>query len=97
MADIKIKVVSPGANERSIAFELTEKPTTNWKEHFGTFWRASVLSKKITHNFGNANNKLTFEGNIGEPQDLVDELKKVLDSTNQIENNFAEKIKNLKL
>jgi uncharacterized protein YcbX len=96
MTDIKIKVVSPGANERSIAFELTEKPTTNWKEHFGKFWGASLLSKKITHNFGNAN-KLTFDGNIGEPQDLVDELKKVLDSTNQVENNFADKIKNLKL
>jgi hypothetical protein len=98
MAEIKIKSVSPGANEEAITFELTERPNNNWIAHFEKAWSQSSLKQQhISHNFGNATNKLSFNGAIGEPQTLVDEVKKLMDSVNQVENSFAKKIKNLKL
>jgi hypothetical protein len=84
------------ASKSGITFVMSSVPDDDWKKCFNTHWAQSSLlvNSGLQHTLQGVN--LSIQGTIGNPQGILDELKRIAVECNKAEDDFQAKVDNLK-
>jgi hypothetical protein len=96
MPDITINSVIPTSTDEKLTFVFSAPPNADWQKEFMAGWQKNQTLANSGLNKAISNNTLILTGNCGNPQALLDELKKVIAEVNQQQSGFQQKLKDLK-
>lgn len=91
MADLKIESVSPSSTDDKLVFIFSAPPSPAMKKNSNEAWQKNQGLANAGIKPAISGKQLTLTGKCGDPQTILDEIKKVLVVVNQDQSNFQQK------